>query len=260
MASSLTVLVAAIAGLIVGSFSNVVISRMPHGQSIVTPGSRCPHCGRPLRAWENVPVLSWVALGGRCAGCKRPISPRYMLVELATAALFALAAVEFGLGLQLASACIFAAFALVTLFVDIDHLVILDAVTLPVGLVGLVLAAGMHRFLGAVEGGALGIAIFAVIYFATRRAGLGFGDVKLAGCVGVFLGVAGSIAAFAAAFVIGALLAIPVLLTRKRRAKDVLPLGPFIVLGGLIVMLAPGIVYGPYAAYQDFLYRRLGGG
>jgi leader peptidase (prepilin peptidase)/N-methyltransferase len=252
MLSVLTPAIAAIAGLIIGSFLNVVISRIPLGESVVAPGSRCPQCGRRLPAWENVPVISWIALGGRCAGCKAPISPRYMLVELGTAALFALAGAEYGWSLQLLAACIFAAFSLVTLFVDIDHLVILDAVTLPVAISGLLLAAGAGKFLGAIEGAALGVSIFAIIYYATGRAGLG--------CVGIFLGVAGSVAAFAAAFIIGAFLALPVLLTRKRRAKDVLPLGPFLVLGGLIVLFAPGVVFGPYAAYQQFLYRHLSGG
>jgi leader peptidase (prepilin peptidase) / N-methyltransferase len=253
-------LVAALAGLVIGSFLNVIISRVPAGESVVSPSSHCPHCGHRLRPWENIPVISWIVLGGRCRSCKQEISPRYMLVELATAALFALAAAEFGQSLATLGACIFAAFALVTLFVDIDHLLILDVLTLPVALAGAVIALASGKFIGAIEGAALGIALFGLMYFATRGAGLGFGDVKLAGCLGVFCGLDGSIAAFAAAFIIGAILAIPVLLTRKRRAKDVLPLGPFLVLGALIVIFAPALVFGPYAAYQVFLYRHLGGG
>lgn len=252
--------IATLLGLCIGSFLNVVISRVPLGESVASPPSHCPACGHRLSAWENIPVFSWLALGGRCRSCKTDISPRYMLVELATAALFALAATEFGATLWTLAVFILSAFAVVTVFVDIDHLLILDVVTVPVAVVGLTVALLSGKGLDALEGAAIGVGIFGVIYFATRGAGLGFGDVKLAGCLGLYLGLAGSIAAFAAAFIIGAVLAIPVLLTRKRRAKDVLPLGPFLILGALIVIFAPGLVFGPYAAYQGFLYRHLGGG
>ena len=128
---------------------------------------------------------------------------------------------------------VLSAFAIVTLFVDIDHLLILDVVTVPVALVGFLVALLDGRAIDALEGAAVGVGLFGLIYLATRGAGLGFGDVKLAGCLGLYLGLAHSIAAFAAAFIVGALLAIPVLLTRKRRAKDVLPLGHFSSSGRL---------------------------
>ncbi|HXW51436.1 MAG TPA: prepilin peptidase [Candidatus Acidoferrales bacterium] len=259
MLSSFLPAIAALAGLIFGSFLNVVIGRLPEGGSVVTPPSRCPSCGHRLRPWENVPVVSWLILRGRCSACKNPISSRYILVELATGALFALAAAEFGPTLQTVAACALSAFAVVTLFVDIDHLLILDSVTVPAALVALVVAIATGRTVDALEGAAVGIVLFGVIYIATRGGGLGFGDVKLAGCLGLFLGLAGSIAAFAAAFIIGAILALPVLATRKRRAKDVLPLGPFLVLGSLVVTFTPALVFGPYDAYQWFLYRHLGG-
>lgn len=250
---------AALFGLLFGSFLNVVISRLPAGGSIATPPSRCPACGHRLRAWENIPVVSWLALRGRCAACKHPISSRYIMVELATAALFALAAAEFGWSPAMLAACTLSAFAVVTLFVDIDHLLILDVVTVPAAVIGLLVAIFTGRVVDALEGAAVGAVLFGVIYISTRGGGLGFGDVKLAACLGLFLGLGGSIAAFAAAFIIGAILALPVLLTRKRRAKDVLPLGPFLVLGALVVTFAPALVYGPYNAYQWFLYRHLGG-
>lgn len=252
-------LVAALFGAALGSFLNVVIARAPRGESIISPPSHCPVCGHRLAAWENVPILSWVALRGRCYSCKAPISVRYVLVELATTALFALAAVEFGPTPHMAGAAILAAFAVVTLFVDLDHLLILDSVTYPVAAAGVLLAAGEGRALDALEGAVLGVVLFGCIYVATRGAGLGLGDVKLAGCLGVYLGLAGSMAAFGSAFVIGAVVAIPMLLARKRRAKDVLPLGPFLVLGALLVAFAPNAVFGPYAAYRALLYRHLGG-
>jgi leader peptidase (prepilin peptidase)/N-methyltransferase len=247
-------------GLVVGSFLNVVIGRVPAGESVVAPPSHCPSCGHFLSAWENIPVVSWLALRARCRWCRAPISPRYPLVELATAALFGLAVAELGPSWPALAACILGAFALVTLFVDMDHLIILDTVTLPVALAGLAIALLEGRAIDALEGAALGCALFGLIYLATRGAGLGFGDVKLAGCLGLFLGLAGSVAAFAAAFIIGAALAVPVLAARRRRSKDVLPLGPFLVLGALIVTFAPQLVFGPFYAYQSFVYRHLGGG
>jgi leader peptidase (prepilin peptidase) / N-methyltransferase len=256
----LTPAIAALIGLAVGSFLNVVIYRVPRGESIMFPASRCPSCGRSLRAWENIPVLSWVALGGRCAGCKTQISSRYPLVELLTAALFALSVLEFGIGPAGLAAALLSAFLIITVFVDIDHLLILDVVTVPVALAGLAIAFAAGRAVPALEGAALGAVLFGLIYLGTRGAGLGLGDVKLAACLGIFLGLTNALAAFASAFVIGAVLALPVLALRKRRGRDVLPFGPFLVLGALILTFAPDLVFGPYAAYQAFLYRHLGGG
>jgi leader peptidase (prepilin peptidase)/N-methyltransferase len=256
----LTGAIAALIGLAIGSFLNVVIYRVPLGESIMFPASRCPSCQRPLSAWENIPVLSWLALGGRCRSCHAAISSRYPLVELLTAALFCLSALEFGFGLAGLAAALLSAFLIVTVFVDIDHLLILDVVTFPVAGAGLVIAVLAGRGVPALEGAALGTVLFGLIYLGTRGAGLGLGDVKLAACVGIFLGLTNALAAFAAAFVIGAILALPVLALRKRRGRDVLPFGPFLVLGALILTFAPGLVFGPYAAYQAFLYRHLGGG
>lgn len=253
-------LIAALVGLTFGSFLNVVIYRIPRSESIAFPASHCPNCGHALVAWENVPVVSWFALRGRCRSCRAPISSRYPLVELLTAALFGLCVLEFGLSLAALSAALLSAFVVVTVFVDIDHLLILDVLTVPAAVAGLALAVASGRTIPALEGAALGAALFGVIYLATRGAGLGLGDVKLAACLGIYLGWPAAIAAFASSFVIGAILAIPVLAMRKRRGRDVLPFGPFLVIGALILTFAPNLVLGPYAAYEAFLYRHLSGG
>ncbi|MDQ6767201.1 MAG: prepilin peptidase [Candidatus Eremiobacteraeota bacterium] len=252
--------IAALLGLAIGSFLNVVIYRVPRAESVVFPASRCTSCGHVLAPFENVPVVSWLVLRGRCRRCRSPISPRYALVELMTAALFCLCVAKFGVSLAALAAALLSAYLIVTVFVDIDHLLILDALTLPVAIAGLMIALASGRAIAALEGAALGALLFGSIYLVTKGAGLGLGDVKLAACLGIFLGFGNSIAAFATAFVIGAIVAIPVLAMRKRRGRDVLPFGPFIVLGALILTFAPGLVFGPYAAYQEFLYRRLGGG
>lgn len=255
----LSVLVAALAGAAIGSFLNVVIHRVPRDESIAFPASHCPSCKHPLKPLDNIPLLSWFAMRGRCHYCKAEISARYPMVELMTIALFVLSVLEFGLSEQALAASLLAAYLIVTAFIDIDHLLIVDAVTIPVAVAGVVLALLMHRGLDALEGAALGALVFGAIYLLTRGAGLGLGDVKLAACLGIFLGLAGGLAAFAASFVIGTSIALPVLLLRKRRQRDVLPFGPFLVLGALFMTFAPGFIYGPYAQYQSFVYRHLGG-
>ena len=252
--------VAAITGLAIGSFLNVIIYRVPRGESVVFPASRCRSCGRALSAWDNVPVLSWLVLRARCRTCQAPISWRYPLVELLTAALFWLAFAEFGLTVSAVAAAMLAALCVVTVFVDVDHLLILDWVTMPAGVAALALSIASGRLASALEGAALGAALFGLIYLATRGMGMGLGDVKLAACLGAFLGLTGSVGAFVAAFVIGALAAIPVIVLRRRGRRDVLPFGPFLVLGALIMTFAPGLVLGPFDLYQQFLYRHLGGG
>src|ERR1700682_868132 len=119
---------AALFGLIVGSFLNVVIYRMPRGESIAYPASHCPTCGHPLSALENIPLVSWIAQGGRCRHSTSPISPRYPLVEAMTAALFALTALVYGLSIEALAVAALAATLVATVFIDLDHLLILDVV------------------------------------------------------------------------------------------------------------------------------------
>lgn len=253
-------LLAAVIGAAIGSFLNVIIHRVPRDESVAFPGSHCPDCGHALRPLDNIPIVGWILLRGRCRYCHTDISLRYPLVELMTVAVFVLAVLEFGVSLAALAAALLGAFLIVTVFIDIDHLLIVDAVTIPVAAAGLVLALAMHRAVPALEGALLGAVIFGLIYTVTRGTGMGLGDVKLAACLGIYLGLSGSIAAFAAAFIIGTLIALPVLLLRRRRQGDVLPFGPFLVLGALVMTFMPALIYGPYAAYQQFVYRHLGGG
>ncbi|MDQ2817912.1 MAG: prepilin peptidase, partial [Candidatus Eremiobacteraeota bacterium] len=192
---------AAAVGLLVGSFLNVVIYRLPRDESIAFPASHCPRCDHRLSLWENVPLLSWLVLRGRCRWCAAGISLRYPLVEASTAALFCLAALEFGPSEAAVAACILSSALIAVTFIDLDHLLILDRLTLCAASAGLLLAAVSGRLLGSLEGAAFGCLLFGVIYVLTRGAGMGLGDVKLAAAVGLYLGLAGSVAAFASAFV-----------------------------------------------------------
>jgi leader peptidase (prepilin peptidase) / N-methyltransferase len=236
-----------------GSFLNVVIYRLPRAESLMYPGSHCPACGHALRAADNIPLVSWVMLGGRCRYCKAAIPARYPLVELLSAAVFLLAAVVFGLTIEGVAAAAMGALLIVIAFIDLDHLLVLDATTIAGAAIALAAALATHRLVPALEGAAAGALIFGVIYGLTRGAGMGLGDVKLAAMLGLFLGFPSMLFAVIAAFIIGAVLAIPVLLARRRGRRDALPFGPFLVMAAMLGMFAPGAIVGPYDAYRDLL-------
>ncbi|MBV8596010.1 MAG: prepilin peptidase [Candidatus Eremiobacteraeota bacterium] len=259
MPSGLLVAIAGLVGLAIGSFLNVVIYRVPRDESISFPPSHCTVCGHLLSAGDNVPVISWLVLRGRCRYCGDPISSRYPLVELMTAALFVVSVLRFGASLQTLAAAVLSAYLIVTVFVDIDHLLILDVVTVPVAIAALIIALVQGQALPALAGAATGAVLFGLLYIVTRGTGLGLGDVKLAACLGLFIGWPNTLAMSAASVVIGAIIAVPLLVARKRRGRDVVPFGPFLVLGALIMTFAPALVLGPYQAYQEFLFRRASG-
>jgi leader peptidase (prepilin peptidase) / N-methyltransferase len=245
--------IAVVVGLAFGSFLNVVIYRLPRAESLISPPSRCPRCGHTLTAPENVPVFSWLFLRGRCKACGQPIPVRYPLVELLTAALFLIAVLEFGASVQAVAVCVLAAFLVVVTFVDLDHLLIHDSLVIPAAVIGLIFAIVERRLLSAIEGGLVFAGLLGVLYLVTRGRGLGLGDVKMAGAIGLYLGYPVSFAAAIGAFVIGAVLAIPVLLAGSRGRREALPFGPFMVLSSLVGALAPALLFGPWAAYQAFL-------
>ncbi|HEV2908221.1 MAG TPA: prepilin peptidase [Candidatus Eremiobacteraceae bacterium] len=244
---------AAAGGLIVGSFLNVVIYRLPRGESLLFPGSHCGACHHALGALDNIPLLSWIALRGRCRYCGAPIGLRYPLVETLSAAVFALAFLEFGISVETLAACLFGALLIVIAFVDLDHLLVLDSTTIAGGVAGIGVALATHRIVDALEGAAAAAAIFGAIYALTRGAGMGFGDVKLAAMIGLFVGFPTAIWASAAAFIIGAALALPVVLARRRGRRDALPFGPFLVIAATLATFAPAVLRGPYDAYRSLL-------
>lgn len=238
-------------GLIIGSFLNVVIWRVPRKESVVQPPSHCPRCQTPLAARDNVPVLSWLLLRGRCRTCALPISARYPLVELLTGALFAgfaarLHRLEHGWSV-LPAYLVFAAVTVALAFIDYDTKKLPNVLTLPmygVGVIGLgvpALVHGMgHAAARAAEGGAALYAFYFILCYATAGKGLGFGDVKLAGVLGMFLGWIGwkdlLVGALGGIFVGGVVAA--VLLARGMGRKAQVPFGPFLVVGAYIGILA----------------------
>ncbi len=226
---------AALFGLVVGSFLNVVIARLPEGRSLVTPRSACPRCGTPIAWYDNIPLLSFALLRGRCRACGSPISWRYPLVEAATAALFGLAAARFGLSAHLPVAILLATLLVVVTGIDLDHQIIPDAITLPGTALGLLanLATGgvpwLESLLGIVAGGGL----FLVIILASRG-GMGGGDLKLAAMLGAFLGWKVLLLSVLVAVLAGGVVAIALLASGRSGRKDPIPFGPFLAGGGLV--------------------------
>jgi len=244
--TALTVLVGVL-GLLIGSFLNVVVHRVPRGESVVRPPSACPGCGRPVRPRDNVPVLSWLLLRGRCRDCGTAISPRYPVLEALCAALFVVMVVRFGPDPVLPAYLYLVAVGLALALIDLDCKRLPDALTLPSYPVAIVLL-GAAALLGSDSGEPLrallgGVAMGAV-YFAlwfAYPAGMGFGDVKLAGVLGLYTGWLGWGAWFVGlflGFLLGGLFGMALIVLRRGGRKTAVPFGPFMLLGVLVAVLA----------------------
>jgi leader peptidase (prepilin peptidase)/N-methyltransferase len=234
----LIVFVAALFGLVVGSFLNVVIHRVPRHESVVWPASRCPHCGEPIRPRDNIPLLSYLLLRGRCRNCKEPISLRYPAVEATTGLLFGGAAYEFGVSLALLPALVLIAALISLAVIDLEHRLLPNVIVGPAALAGLVLSAianpaGWWTYplsAIAVAGFLLGLAL---IY----PSGMGMGDVKMGGMLGAFLGPYAALAVFLGAM-IGAVTGGLLMVAGKVQRRSALPFGLFMALGGIIALFA----------------------
>ncbi|KDN22392.1 prepilin peptidase [Amycolatopsis rifamycinica] len=242
------VVAAAVLGLLVGSFLNVVVHRVPRGESVVRPPSRCPACGEGIRARHNVPVLGWLVLRGRCAGCGTRISVRYPLVELGTAVLFALLALRLGPP-DLPAFLYFGAIGIALALIDLDCRRLPNAIVLPSYPVLLVLLTASAWWRGdwgsLARAGIGGAALFAfyLLLALAYPAGMGFGDVRLAGILGGILAYlswpALLIGAFGG-FLLGAVAGVVVLATGKGGRKTALPFGPFMIAAALAAVFAAG--------------------
>jgi len=245
-------------GLLIGSFLNVVIWRVPRGESVVSPPSHCPGCDREISAVDNVPVVSWLVLRGRCRHCGARISPRYPLVELGTALAFAGVALHFGPHLVVLPYLYFAAVGIALALIDLDHHRLPDVLTLPSYPVALALfgiaALGDHTghtpFIRAILAGLALYAFYEVVRFIQPR-GMGGGDVKLSGVLGIYLGWLGwaelVVGAFAG-FLVGAVVSIGLVLFAGAGRKTKVPFGPFMLVGTVIGILAGHDIAHAYTA------------
>lgn len=263
--SSALYLVVTLLGLLVGSFLNVVIHRLPlmlqrdwqqecaelNGQpptelppfNLCTPRSRCPHCQHQLSALDNIPLLSWCWLRGRCRYCQAGISTRYPLVELAAAALAALALWRFGASPQLLAALLFSWMLLCMTLIDIDHLLLPDSLTLPLLWLGLLLNINelFVSLSSAVLGAAIGYGIlwslFWLFKLATGKEGMGYGDFKLLAAIGAWFGWQALLPVLLLASLVGSVLGLALMASKRLGEDRVLPFGPALALAGWVYLL-----------------------
>lgn len=223
-------------GLMVGSFLNVCICRLPEHKSIVTPPSSCPHCQQPIKAYDNIPLLSFIILRGRCRYCGEAVSWQYPAVELITGLLFLGLAYSWGLGGQVFVYALLASALLVVSVIDLQHQIIPDKVTLP----GIVLGLGFSFFsllpvdfvqslIGLAVGGGI---LYAVAVIS--RGGMGGGDIKLMALIGVFLGWQKALLTIFLGVLVGSIVGVALMLFRGKGRKDKIPFGPFLALGAII--------------------------
>ncbi|WP_369052262.1 prepilin peptidase [Kineococcus terrestris] len=244
--STALLVAAGVLGALVGSFLNVVVHRVPRGESVVRPASRCPSCGHAVRRRDNVPVLSWVLLRGRCRDCRTPISARYPLVEAGTAALFAAVTAVVGPAWSLPAYLYLAAVAVALALIDLDVHRLPDPIVLPSYAVALVLltvasagTADWWALLRAAVGAAALFALYAVLFVA-KPGGMGLGDVKLAGVLGLYLGWWGwdalAVGAFLA-FLLGGAVAVVLMALGRAGRRTRIPFGPYMLAGALSALV-----------------------
>jgi len=242
---SLSILLAiycTVLGLILGSYLNVVIYRLPRDLSTVLPRSRCPACGGLIAARDNIPLLSYLLLRGRCRHCAVRISPLYPTVEALTGALFLLSYLRFGLTPDAAAAALFVCLMLVLAVIDAEHLLLPDLITLPGIVVGLAISHWvswtdlLSSALGAALGAGFLYALWWIWYWVRKEEGLGLGDVKMLAMVGAFLGWKGVLITLFFGSVAGSVVGLGVLALGRGDLKSKLPFGTFLALGGLIAL------------------------
>lgn len=241
--TALLAVLAAVYGLLVGSFLNAWAYRLANGERITHGRSHCPECGHVIRAWDNIPVVSWLALRGRCRDCGAPISRRYPAGELLTAGLFVAVVLLDGVSWLLVPHLLFVCALVLVSEVDLEKQIIPDVVILPVALAGLPLMillgpAPWWQWPVAGLGAAGFLFVIGEVYYRVRHVeGMGFGDVKLALCMGIYLGPA-VIPALFIGFLAGALVGVVVMALQKGDAKTALPFGPFLAAGAVIALFA----------------------
>jgi len=251
--------ICALFGLAIGSFLNVVIYRVPRHESVVSPRSACPSCAAPILERDNIPVLSWLLLRGRCRNCHEPISVRYPLVELAGAALFAGAAARLGYNWDLPAFLVLLAGLLALSWIDIEHLLLPKRIVYPTLitvaalLVLDVLATGQwHRLLIASLCGAAWFAVFFALNALSPRL-LGFGDVRLAPVLGLALGWLGLryvLLGFFTANFVGAVIGVSLIVAKRIRRDQQIPYGVFLALGTAIALFAGPELLAPFQRFS----------
>ncbi len=231
-----------VVGLMVGSFLNVCIYRIPERRSVVWPRSRCASCDRPLAWFENIPVISYVALRGRCRTCRTRISIQYPIVELTTAALFVIQYEALGLSPLLVVRIAFGCVLIVLFAIDLEHQLLPNVITIPALCAGLIVAIALppglvDAFIGALVGGGI-LFLIAEVYFRLRHEeGMGMGDVKMLAMIGAFLGWKLTILTLILASLGGSFAGVLLLVTQRGTLKAAIPFGTFLAGAALVASL-----------------------
>ena len=231
-------------GTVVGSFLNVCICRIPHDESVVFPASHCPKCGYRLPFYDNVPIISYLLLGGKCRSCRAPISWQYPLVELLNGILALLLFLKFGpTSLFLVLFCFCCAMVVIT-FIDLEHQIIPDSISLPGIVAGFVISfffpthGWLNSLLGILAGGGSLYLVAASYHLLTGKEGMGGGDIKLLAMMGAFFGWKSIPFIIFVSSLAGSVIGIVVMLARKKDAKLAIPFGPFLAFGAILYIFA----------------------
>jgi leader peptidase (prepilin peptidase)/N-methyltransferase len=242
----LIAIIAGVYGLVIGSFLNVVIWRVPRRESLVKPASHCPGCDTPIAVRDNIPLVSWALLRGRCRHCGEPISARYPLVELGTGVLFAAVGARYAHTWALPAFLVLTATLIAISAIDLEHFIIPNRIVYPVGFASVILLAGAaaieHRwtpFERSLLGGLAAFTFFLVLHLVVPQ-GMGFGDVRLSFVLGLFLGWLGWGEVFGglfAGFLLGAVIGMLLIALGGRDRKQHIPFGPFLAAGTMIFVL-----------------------
>jgi leader peptidase (prepilin peptidase)/N-methyltransferase len=248
------IVLAGVFGLVIGSFLNVVIYRLPLGQSLVTPPSTCPGCGTRIRPIDNVPVLSWLVLGGKCRKCRAPISIQYPLVEFVTGALFLLVAWVTPAGPLLAARLLLVVTLIVLFAIDLHHQILPNVITLPGIVAGFLFSffgapGWASSLIGIALGGGLLYGIAAGYYLVRREEGLGMGDVKMLAMIGAFLGWKAVLVTLILSSFAGAVVGIAIIALTKGSMRLALPFGSFLSVGALAAMFVGDPIVTWYAGF-----------
>ena len=232
-----------ILGLIVGSFSNVCIYRIPKNESIIFPASHCPKCNSPIKPVDNIPLISYILLKGRCRNCKSKISIQYPVVELLTGLIYLIIYLIYGLSVQTLIYIILSSALIIIAFIDLNEQIVPDVISLPGIVIGFIISflvtyiSFINSALGILAGGGIILIIGWAGSVIFKKEAMGGGDVKLAAMIGAFLGWRYIIISLFLGFFIGALAGIILILSKIKNREDVVPFGPFIVLGSFVTLL-----------------------
>jgi leader peptidase (prepilin peptidase) / N-methyltransferase len=248
-------LVVFVFGALIGSFLNVCIARIPEHKSVVSPPSHCPQCMARIRWYQNIPVVSYLALRGRCAGCGQVISIRYLLVEVLTGLLFAQVFFRFGFQYATLLCWILVSLLVVITFIDLDYQIIPDVLSLSgigAGLAGSILVPWIpwtDSLLGVLLGGGLLYAVALGYELLAKREGMGGGDIKLLAMLGAFLGWKSIFPIILLSSLIGTLVGVPWMLFKKRDARFAIPFGPFLAVAALVYLFWGGSLIRWYLSF-----------